>query len=144
MASLVSVPPMGNQDSPVKGLSDAARRELLAEQQRLRADRERIMAELRRVEELLAPIDVLVGNGTKSTKTTPQRPLREAILGILREKAEGLRPIEATKALEALGYHSEGSTAFQTLVSNQLWRMANKENVLSRSDKTGKYSVLRS
>ncbi len=135
---------MGTHDTQHRGLGDAARRELQAEQQRLRADRLRIVAELNRIEQLLTGIDGLLANGSRAKATTTSaKGLRDSITEVLRENPEGLRPIEVSRTLEARGYRADGSTAFPTLVSNQLWRMANREGVLTRSDKTGKYMLPR-
>jgi len=133
---------MSTVNAHPSGLSESARRELMAERDRLRVERKRI-------DGLLVKIEALLGSGGRGERRDESpsggsaHPLRPGIMKALASNPDGLRPIEVARFLEGEGWSTDGKTAFPVLVSNQLWRMAREENAqVRRSEKTGKYKLL--
>ena len=97
-------------------LSDTARRELIAERDRLAAARDFHDAELKKAAGLLYHLEAILGtgNGAAPPTTTNGQPrqigsLREAIEGVLVKHPQGMKPLEVTRMLEAAGYEHTGA-----------------------------------
>jgi len=128
-------------------ISVTTRQQLELDRRRAAERRDHHFAEAKRWDALLARIDGLLAMVNEAVHqpeggATPDAPhdLRAGILALLREHQSGLKPIEVTHRLHERGFRAPGKTSLPLLVSNMLWRMEKKAELVTRT-RGGAYRI---